>query len=132
MRVSLDSDAYSRLVKGDIAVVNPVRDADEVMISAVVVGELLAGFRNGTRFETNYAELQSFLADPRVSFIAIGSETCEHYGNIMSALKSEGRPIPTNDVWIAAHVFETGAELVSGDRHYEAIDGIPWQRLGAV
>ncbi len=100
-------------------------------MSAVVVGELLAGFRNGTRFETNYAELQSFLAAPGVSLVVIGPETGEHYGNIMPSLRSKGRPIPTNDVWIAAHVFETGTELVSGDRHYEAVDGISWQRLGA-
>ena len=131
MRVSLDSDAYSRLVRGDESVGNPVRDADEVLMSAVVVGELLAGFRNGTRFETNSAELQSFLAAPGISLVVIGPETAEYYGNIMSSLRSKGRPIPTNDVWIAAHVFETGTELVSGDRHYEAVDGISRQRLGA-
>ena len=132
MRICLDSDAYSRLVKGDRSVSGSVRDADEVLLSAIVVGELMAGFHNGTRFELNYSQLQTFLADPRVTFVAIGQATCDHYGIIMASLKSKGRPIPTNDVWIAAHVLETESELVSGDRHYEAIEGIPWQRLAAM
>ena len=38
-------------------------------------------------------------------------------------------PIPSNDVWIAAHAMETGADLVSADRHFEAVDGIAWLRL---
>ena len=129
MKICLDSDAYSRLAKGDRSVSVTVRDADEVILSAIVVGELIAGFRNGTRFESNRSQLRTFLADRRVTFVAIGPATCDHYGIIMASLKSKGRPIPTNDVWIAAHVLETGSELVSGDRHYEAIDGIPWQRL---
>ncbi len=40
-----------------------------------------------------------------------------------------GRPIPTNDVWIAAHAMETGADLVSADRHFQHIDGLAWRRL---
>ena len=59
--------------------------------------------------------------------------------NAYSALKRghaeladrEGRPIPTNDVWIAAHAMETGAELVPSDEHFEAIDGLAWFRPSA-
>ena len=46
--------------------------------------------------------------------------------------KKRRRPafLPTNDVWIAAHAMETGADLVSADRHFEVVDGIAWLRLG--
>ena len=91
MRVSLDSDAYSRLVRGDESVGNPVRDADEVLMSAVVVGELLAGFRNGTRFETNYAELQSILAAPGVSLVVIGPGTLRKY-NVFAQIERATYP----------------------------------------
>lgn len=47
------------------------------------------------------------------------------------SLRAKGRPIPTNDIWIAAHVMETGADLVSADRHFEHVDGIAWLRLKA-
>ena len=48
-----------------------------------------------------------------------------------SSLRAKGRPIPTNDIWIAAHAMETGADLVSADRHFEHVDGIAWIRLSA-
>ena len=53
MRVLLDSNAYSRLMRGDDQTAAVVRDATEVLMSAVVVGELLYGFRNGSRFDRN-------------------------------------------------------------------------------
>ena len=51
MRVLLDSNAYSRLMRGDDQTAAVVRDATEVLMSAVVIGELLYGFRNGSRFD---------------------------------------------------------------------------------
>ncbi len=131
MMILLDSDAYTRLRRGDKTVVSAIRNADHVVMSAVVEGELLAGFRNGTRFKKNYDELLQFLANPRVRFAAVGPETAEYYGIIASSLRAKGRPIPMNDIWIAAHAFEMDAELLSTDRHYEAVDGISWHRLSA-
>ena len=55
MRVLLDSNAYSRLMRGDDQTAVVVRGATEILMSAVVVGELLYGFRNGSRFDSNAA-----------------------------------------------------------------------------
>ena len=55
MRVLLDSNAYSRLMRGDEQTAAVVRGATDILMSAVVVGELLYGFRNGSRFERNAA-----------------------------------------------------------------------------
>ena len=57
MRILLDSNAYSRLMRGDDQTAAVVRDATEVLMSAVVIGELLYGFRNGSRFDRNAADL---------------------------------------------------------------------------
>jgi tRNA(fMet)-specific endonuclease VapC len=38
--------------------------------------------------------------------------------------RRKGRPIPLNDVWIAAHCLDTGACLVSFDRHFEDVEGL--------
>ena len=130
MRVLLDSNAYSRLMRGDDQTAAVVRDATEILMSAVVIGELLYGFRNGSRFERNAADLRSFLDNLYVSLVPVGSTTADRYSRIAAALRAKGNPIPTNDVWIAAHAMETGADLVSADRHFEAVDGIAWLRLG--
>ena len=130
MRVLLDSNAYSRLMRGDEPTAAVVRDATEVLMSAVVIGELLYGFRHGSRFDRNATDLRSFLDNPYVSFVPVGPVTADRYSRIAAALRARGNPIPTNDVWIAAHAMETGADLVSADRHFEAVDGIAWLRLG--
>ena len=130
MRVLLDSNAYSQLMRGDNQTALAVRDATEILMSAVVIGELLYGFRNGSQFDKNATDLRSFLDNPYVSFVPVGSITADRYSRIAAALRAQGSPIPTNDVWIAAHAMETGADLVSADRHFEAVSGIAWLRLG--
>ena len=130
MRILLDSNAYSRLMRGDKQTAAVIRDATEILMSAVVIGELLYGFRNGSRFDRNASDLRSFLDNPYVSFVPVDAITADRYSRIAAALKVKGNPIPTNDVWIAAHAMETGADLVSADRHFEAVDGIAWLRLG--
>ena len=95
-------------------------------MSAVVVGELLYGFRQGQRLDQNLSELRSFLDRPYVSFVPVGPVTADRYSRIMASLRAKGRPIPTNDVWIAAHAMETGADLVSADSHFGHIDQVVW------
>ena len=57
MRILLDSSAYSQLMRGHDRVAELVRSAEEILISAVVVGELVYGFRWGSRFERSMVEL---------------------------------------------------------------------------
>ncbi len=129
MRILLDSNAYSEFMRGSPTVGELVRSADEILFSAIVVGEQLYGFRQGSQFDRNYADLRSFLNRPYVSFVPVGPVTADRYSRIMTSLRQKGRPIPTNDVWIAAHVMETGADLVSADGHFEHVDGIVWNRI---
>ena len=126
MRILLDSNAYSAFMRGNSEVRNMIQTAEEVLFSAVVVGEQLFGFRQGAHYERNLAELRSFLERPYVSFVPVGPVTADRYSRVMSALKAKGRPIPTNDVWIAAHAMETGADLVSADGHLQHVEGIVW------
>lgn len=131
MRLLLDSSAYSLFMRGHEQVTELVRRAEEVLFSAIVVGELMYGFRRGTQFERNAAGLRTFLESPYSSFVDVGPVTADRYSRIAAALRVKGRPIPTNDVWIAAHAMETGADLVSADSHFEHVDGIVWIRVSA-
>ena len=91
----------------------------------------MSGFRQGTRLERNVAELGVFLDSPYTVFVDVGPVTADRYSRIATSLRAKGRPIPTNDIWIAAHAMETGADLVSADRHFEHVDGIVLIRVGA-
>lgn len=125
----LDSIAYSLLMRGDEQTAEIVRSATEILMSAVVVGDLLYGFRNGSRFQRNLGESQSFLDNPHMSFSPAGPDTADNFSGITAALGANGTPIPTNDVWIVAHAMETGANLVSADHHFDVVDGIARVRL---
>lgn len=126
MKILLDTSAYSALMRGHSGVADRVRRAEQVLLSAVVAGELLYGFRLGTRAKKNLAQLEGFLDNPYVSLVPVTFSTADRFGRIAAALRAKGRPIPTNDVWIAAHAMETGAELLSFDQHFGAIDGLLW------
>jgi tRNA(fMet)-specific endonuclease VapC len=125
MKRLLDTNAYVELLKGNAAVAGLVRSAERVAFSMVVVGELLFGFRNGSRYDRNLAALEDFLSQPWIELTQVTRTTADRFGRIAAALRKAGTPIPTNDIWIAAHALETGAELITFDRHFEAVRGLP-------
>ena len=129
MRILLDTNAYSHMMRNEQQVATIVRNATEIVMPAVVIAELLSGFRTGNQFARHYAELQSFLEHPRTVFVPADYETADRYSRIASTLRAKGRPIPTNDIWIAAHTMQTGVELVSDDQHFSAVDGIAWLQV---
>ena len=129
MRILLDSNAYTYYAQSHREVVEHVEAAGEVLLSTVVLGELLQGFRGGARFTANNESLDRFLSAQKVRAVDVTAETADWYARISVQVRTQGRPIPTNDIWIAAHTMETGAELVSADRHFEHVDGIAWTRL---
>lgn len=126
MKLLLDTSALVAFWRGHPGVVDSVRESERILVSAVVAGELLFGFRQGSRFEEDLKRLTAFLDEPRVDFLEVGWDTADRFGRVMAALRKKGKPIPTNDVWIAAHALESGAHLMSFDRHFALIEGVAW------
>jgi tRNA(fMet)-specific endonuclease VapC len=131
VKVLLDAYAYPALMAGRGDVAHRVRASEGVILSSIVLGELLFGFRNGSRYEWNRAHLEAFLAKRQVAVASVTVPTAERFGLIAGQLRRRGTPIPTNDIWIAAHAMETGATLLSFDGHFERVDGLLWTRLQA-
>ncbi len=129
MKILLDTSAYSALMRGEAEVAERVRRAEAVILSTVVAGELLFGFRAGQRFDENQRQFRRFRENPYVSILPVSLATADRFARIGARLRAKGRPIPSNDMWIAAHALESGAELLSSDEHFEAIDGLVWTRL---
>lgn len=120
-RVMLDTNAYAALLSGDAAVREALAIVSEVLLPIIVVGELEAGFRGGTRYTENGAVFQLFLAKPGVRMVVCGHETSRIYGEVKDSLKRAGSPVPSNDIWIAASAIEHAAMLVTYDRHFASI-----------
>ena len=71
MKVLLDTNAYSALRRGHELVTEQVRSSEEVLLSIVVIGELLFGFRNGSRYDENARALEAFVEDPHVRLLKV-------------------------------------------------------------
>ncbi len=93
--------------------------------SSISIGELLSGFKGGVREAGNRDELDQFLDSPRVRIYSVDENTAEHYAEILNNLKQTGRPIPTNDIWIAAIAFQYGLKMFTKDIHFKYIPGLP-------
>lgn len=131
MRILLDTNAYSALRRGHPAVADRVRRARWLLLSVVVIGELHYGFRHGSRPEENLRDLEAFLDHPYVQTLPVTLTTADRFGRLAADLRRKGRPVPTNDLWIAAQALETGAELMTFDRHFQAIEGLALADLPA-
>jgi len=119
--VLLDTCAYSAFKRGHAEVTRILQESETVALSAVVLGELLAGFRRGQHRRKNETELRAFLDSPRVMVLGLLEETAARYAAILDSLRRAGTPIPTNDLWIAASAWEHGLRLVTTDRHFEQV-----------
>ena len=123
-RILLDTNAYTAFLTGDKRVLNALTEAETAFLSAIVIGELYAGFCGGTRLKENKALLARFLQKSNVRVLDVTAETGEVFGQIKNELKKAGTPIPLNDVWLAAQAMETGSVIFTFDAHFDQVSGL--------
>jgi predicted nucleic acid-binding protein len=122
--IALDTNVYSGFMRGEPAAVQALQAAREIQLPLIVLAELLAGFALGSRVRKNREELARFMTSPRVALLNPNERTARHYADIYAALRAAGRPIPTNDLWIAALVRQHRLALVTFDAHFSAVPGL--------
>lgn len=123
-RVLLDTNAYTALMAGDGSIADELSRYGAVLLSPIVIGELYDGFLSGSRNKANRDILAAFREKPRTVSVPITDSTAEWFAEIKRMLRKKGRPIPVNDVWIAASCMEHGARLLTLDGHFGEIDGL--------
>jgi tRNA(fMet)-specific endonuclease VapC len=121
MRIALDANAYTDLCVGERRVVDVISQSERIYLPLIVLAELRAGFQAGIRAKENERVLSRFLKTPRVRLLLPDEQTTVHYASIYLQLRKEPRPIPTNDLWIAALVVQHNLTLVSRDAHFDAL-----------
>ena len=122
--ILLDTDAYAAFKRNVPDAVEIIRHAPLIGINSIVLGELLGGFAVGRREAANKRELERFLDSDRVRLFSVDDGTADYYAIVYRNLRRKGRPIPTNDMWIAATALQHGLSVFSYDGHFQAVDGI--------
>lgn len=129
-KILLDTNCYAGYLTGDEKVLDAIGKAETVYLSVIVIGELLAGFKGGSREQDNKRFLETFTSKLRVEILEVNIETSEVYAETKTLLKKSGNPIPTNDLWIASQAIENGIVVVTYDKHFQMIPGLrTWDEL---
>lgn len=125
MKIALDVNRYRDVAQNDPAARAIVASADRVYLPFIVLAELRAGFLGGSRGRENEKGLVRFLKSSRVRVLFPDEQTTFHYATIQHQLRSQGTPIPTNDMWVAALVIQHGLHLCSRDGHFDHLPQVP-------
>ncbi|HET6402455.1 MAG TPA: type II toxin-antitoxin system VapC family toxin [Candidatus Kapabacteria bacterium] len=120
----IDTNAYTALYNGKREIVQVFESVDRMVFPFIVIAELLAGFRLGTKEEHNRTLFRNRLTARQTSILYPDSETPEHYASIFAELRRAGTPIPTNDIWIAAIARQHQLPVCSLDGHFKYVKGL--------
>lgn len=121
MALILDTNALSALADGDVKLERALADR-LLALPVTVLGEYVYGILR-SRYRTQYERwLEGRLAE--IELLVAGRATAGNYAEISHELRSSGRPIPSNDLWIAAAAREHDMPIVTRDRHFGAIRGV--------
>ena len=91
-------------------------------VPVIVCGELLFGANNSTRIVQNTTNITDFINTTEV--LNVTYKVSEKYGQVRNQLKKIGRPIPENDIWIAAICLAYELPLATLDKHFSYVEGI--------
>jgi tRNA(fMet)-specific endonuclease VapC len=123
-RILVDTNAYAAFKRNDTVALEVMRTSEYIGINTIVLGELYSGFKGGSRESKNRKELAQFLDSPRVETLIIDEETADFYAKIFWDLRKKGKPVPSNDLWVAASTMRHGLALFTYDDHFVNIDGL--------
>lgn len=118
----LDTSAAVAFLRGDQSLIDRLGPLDDVYTSVIAIRELLYGARHSADPTRNLERVTVFAAS--IVALPCDDETADVYARLKQALRSRGRPIPHNDLWIAATAVQHGLALMYRDVHFDQIDEV--------
>jgi tRNA(fMet)-specific endonuclease VapC len=126
----LDTSIIIELFKGNAIVTQHFKSYTLVNIPFTVLGELYFGAYRSSNPEKHLGQINSFLANCNV--LIADKDTANNYAIVKTALLSKGKPIPENDIWIAAIARQHELTLITKDSHFNEVDDLTtenWQKI---
>lgn len=126
-KIALDTNVAIDMLNGKTDIISIVSQYDSIFIPVIVTGELLFGAKNSGKSELNLRKYRNFITS--LIELPINNIVAEEYSSIRLNLKKKGRPIPENDIWIAAICLVNRVGLITRDKHFENIDGLLLEKI---
>ena len=121
-RFLLDTNIIIAIFRGETSIQAQLAGAEEVFVPSIVLGELYFGAHKSRRIEENTARIDDLAASSAV--LTCDADTAREYGFIKAGLREKGKPIPENDIWIAAIARQHHLALVTRDEHFGEVDDL--------
>jgi tRNA(fMet)-specific endonuclease VapC len=119
MRIIIDTNRYADFCRNVPNVVQILEEAEAIYVPINVLAELRAGFAVGKRGAENERALRQFLLKPGIEILCPDEQTTHHYAAVYRQLRTQGTPVPTNDIWIAALTLQHNLALHARDQHFD-------------
>lgn len=129
MKYLLDTNHWSYLQRRHPAVLARLQGlpAEAVLYMPVVAqAELLAGVEltaDGKRKE-ELRRLYEHAIGECADILVVDSAVAERFAGVLAHLRRKGRPIETNDIWVAAIALAHDLIVVSNDEHFQYVEGL--------
>jgi tRNA(fMet)-specific endonuclease VapC len=118
----LDTNVVIGLLADEQAVKDNTANADQVFVPSIVIGELCFGARKSSRVKENLALIDELATN--IVVLGCDTDVARRYGEVKNTLRVKGRPIPENDIWIAAIALQHGLTLATRDVHFNEVAGL--------
>ena len=118
----LDTNIIIGLFAGQASIINNLQQSDEIFIPSIALGELHYGAWKSGRVQQNLERIEELVVD--VTIFDCDSATARQYGDVKNRLRLKGRPLPENDIWIAALALQHDLVLVTRDAHFQHVEGL--------
>ena len=126
-RVVLDTSIVIAHFRNESVVSQRLLDASLLLLPVTALGELYTGaLRKKHNMNRALETVQDFVSS--VKILRLDHDTARHYGELRSQLMAKGKPIPDNDIWIAALSVQYSLPLANRDAHFDEIDGLKQQK----
>jgi tRNA(fMet)-specific endonuclease VapC len=117
--VLVDTNVVVAYFRGDKVLYPHFAGITPVYLPWVVLGELHFGAQRAQRRQEQLAYIRDLLAYAVVLFA--DQDTTEVYGQVKAELARLGKPIPDNDLWIAAMARQYDLPLATRDAHFTQV-----------
>ena len=125
--VAIDTNVAIAILNGDKKLMSSLKKFESISLPFTVCGELLFGAYNSSRTKSNITIFKKFIHDCLI--LDSGFQVAENYALIRKELKDKGKPIPENDIWIAATCIFHEVPIATFDKHFHFITGLKFVRI---
>lgn len=120
--ILLDTNIVIEVFDGNKDVADKINKLPTFYLTSIVLGELYIGVNRVTNKAKHLKKVNDFLK--LCTVLDVDSTFAVYYGEIVAALYKKGKPLPINDVWIAATALQHDLTLITRDKHFNEISNL--------